>query len=62
MVAEQKIEGGVGLQDYLNLFSFTILGCGGLVLYVVVSILCSLLQLVPSYALAVWTALPKDEQ
>ena len=61
VVAEEKFEGGVTFKDYLNHFSFTVLGCGGLFLYAFISILCALLQLAPSYVLAKWTSLPLQE-
>ena len=42
VVAEEKIEGGVGFRDYQNLFSFSV-GTSGIVLYFAISVICSLL-------------------
>ena len=43
VVAEEKFEGGVSFKDYRNHFSFTVLGCGGMLLYAFISVLCALL-------------------
>lgn len=58
---EEKFEEGVGLRDYLNLFSFSF-GCWAILIYLVISILCSLLQLAPSYILVVWSSKSLQEQ
>ena len=61
VVEDFKHEGGITFQDYVDLFSFSIGKCG-IFLYWFMSILCALLQLLPSYILATWTALPFEEQ
>ena len=58
---EIKHEGGIKLQDFVDLFSFSI-GNFGIFLYCLFSITCAVLQLVPSYVLAEWSDLPLEEQ
>jgi len=59
IVSEEKLEGDVGLKDYINLYSFS-LGIFSIILYVFVAVICALLQLAPSYLIAAWTGLPQD--
>lgn len=61
VVDEIKHEGGIKFQDFVDLFSFSIGKCG-IFLYIFISILCAVLQLLPSYILAEWTDLPLEEQ
>jgi len=61
IVAEEKIDGSIGLKDYRNMFSFSI-GSSAMVIYAIISIVCSVLQLAPSYILASWTSLDLEGQ
>lgn len=57
VVDEIKHEGGINFKDYVDLFSFSS-GKFGIFMYSFLSITSALLQLLPSYILATWTALP----
>jgi hypothetical protein len=59
-VAEEKAVGNVGLKDWLDLLSYSI-GCSALVIYILLSIISSIAQLVPSYILAYWSAMSLEE-
>jgi len=61
MVQEKKMEGNIGLRDYMNLFSFSI-GSTAIVIYFLIAIATSLIQLVPSFVLAKWTKMDLEEQ
>jgi len=61
IVAEEKFEDDIGFQDYMNLFSFSI-GAWAIVIYALVSILTTILQLAPSYLLVKWASMDLKEQ
>jgi hypothetical protein len=60
ITAEEKIEGGITYQDFKNMFSFSI-GSSAIWIYVLLSCLVSFVQLIPSFIIAKWTALPLQE-
>lgn len=49
------------MKDYTNMFSFSIGSCA-MIIYAIIAIISSILQLIPSYAIAKWTAMPFEEQ
>jgi len=51
VVAEEKLDGNIGLKDYSNMMSFSI-GNISLVLYLVISVSTALIQILPSYFFA----------
>lgn len=61
VVAEERLSGNVGWQDYKNLFSFSI-GVAAIFLYVFVALAAAVLQLGPSWAIARFTNLSLEEQ
>lgn len=60
-IAEKMKTGDITFQDYKNHFSFSV-GTIGIYLYIFVSIVCSILQLTPSYVITLWSAMPLKEQ
>lgn len=61
IVEEDKFDEGVGVRDYLNLFSFSI-GCWALLIFAIISIVSAALQLAPSYLLVIWSKKTIKEQ
>ena len=61
ITAEEKDHGPVTFQDYRNFFSFSI-GTSAIFIYATISIACSVLQMLPTYIVTLWTSLPPDEQ
>ena len=61
VVAEERLDGNVGWQDYKNLFSFSI-GVTAIFLYIFVALAASVVQLGPSWSIAKLTALSLEEQ
>lgn len=57
---DKKVEGGISLKDYRDLFSFSI-GSLGIFIFWSLAIIACLLQLVPSYVLATWSGMPLEE-
>jgi ATP-binding cassette subfamily C (CFTR/MRP) protein 4 len=55
VMEEENIEGGVGFLDYKNMFSYSI-GQSAIWIYLCISIVAALLQLVPSYAMVMWSS------
>lgn len=62
VVAEEKLEGGIGFRDFSNLFAFSPCGLGGLFLFLAFQGLSAALQLAPSYILSRWSKLELEEQ
>jgi len=60
VVPEKMIEGGVGFQAYKDLFSFS-MGMFGIILYALVAIIASVLQMAPSYIISTWTSKDLEE-
>jgi hypothetical protein len=60
-VEEEALTGDIKFKDYQELFKYSSGNCG-ILIYLILSVMTCIMQLVPSYVLAYWTALPYEEQ
>jgi hypothetical protein len=61
VVEEETLHGNIGLRDYMNLFSFSI-GNAAIIIYIILAVVTSLVQLIPSYVITKWTAMDLEGQ
>lgn len=59
--AEDRITGKVTFKDYRNYWNYS-LGCCGILIYIIVCALASIIQLGVTYQLTEWAKQPYEEQ
>lgn len=60
LTADETDHGPVEFKDIRNFFSFSS-GLPGLVIFGIIAISCSVMQMAPTYIMSIWTELPLAE-